>query len=229
MTEPSTPVLPPSSNTGVEPDMTSVGWLTASHRPEWLDGAPLDPFVVARLVADHRPGGSTMGYGSTWYGKGIHADDGTWTVLHDGVGGARGSLVVTLRGTATEACPELVLAVLRLGMRASRVDLTGDVHDGLARPRWYFDRRALATTRTHRDRWVITEAGTGLTTLTLGARASDRMARIYDKPFDPEHWRVRHELELKGKLAASIGDRLVAGADPAALWRAEYGRLVEWR
>lgn len=221
MIERSSTLLPPIGNTGVEPTVTSVGWLSASLRP---DGVPPDPFGLARLCTEYAPGGQTFGRALKWYGKSIRHDAGLWVVGYEGVGTARGTLSITVSQDGCDAAPELVLALLRLGMRASRLDLAGDVHDALARPRSYFDRRTQARTRTNLARWTYLEAGDGRSTTTIGARSSDRFARIYDK----SDGRVRHELELKGALAAGVADRLLAGETVADLWRDQYGRLVQW-
>ena len=221
MTDVSTTHLPPIGNTGVEPTVTSVGWLAASIRPE---DQPPDPFGLARLCSEHAPGGQAFGRALKWYGRSIRHDAGLWVVGYEGVGSARGTLSVTVSQDGCDAAPGLVLALLRLGMRASRLDLAGDVHDALARPRSYFDRRTQARTRTNLARWTYLEAGDGRSTVTIGARSSDRYARIYDKG----DGRVRHEVELKGELAAGVAGRLLAGEAVADLWRDQYGRLVQW-
>jgi len=225
---PITPFLPPVSNTGVEPSSVTVGWLAGTIRPGEPSAIEKLPFDLARVMSAHLPGGSQMGAAFHWYGKSLRGSQGEWSVGYEGVGDARGTCQVVLRQAAIETAPELVLALLGLGLRASRLDLAGDVHGDVARPRWFFDRRHLARTRTHVGQWVFREDGTGLTSLTLGARASERHARVYDKP-TADGWRVRHELELKGTLAAAIAGRLLTGSDPATLWREEYGRLVQWR
>lgn len=225
----STGLLPPISNTGVEPLLTvNVGWLGGTYGAGSEVPAPPDPWQAVRLLQSLWPGGSTQHRGTTWYSKGVRHDAGLWVVLYEGVGTARGTVAVTVRQDATEGNLRAVLAVLGSGLRPSRLDLSADASGTSPRPRAYFDARNEARTRTRRAGWVYREDGAGLASLTVGSRSSERYLRVYDKPTAAGQRRVRHELELKGDLAVAIARTLADGAEPAAAWATEYGRLVVW-
>lgn len=214
--------LPPFTNRGVESGGVSVAWLQASRPAE-------DDRVAAMRLAMDLGGPSATGRPIPHYERAIRSDRGLWTVGYCGQGDARGTVAVTLRQSWWEAVgdpgPWLVRLLTVDGFHASRVDLAGDdLRPDAPRPRAYFDRRALAWTRTHRDRWVYREDGAGRQTLNVGAGTSDRQARIYDHAPGC----LRHELELRRDVARAAGAALAAGERPAVVWAAEYGRLVRW-
>jgi len=212
-----------------------VAWLAGTWPPDWSGGSsPRDPWQALRLVQSHWPGGTTQHSASTWYQRGVRADDGSYLLLWDGVGSARGSVALTVRQSALEDMGRAgrdaaVLALLGDGLRPSRVDIAADARGSVPRPDTYFARLRAghASTRTRPASWVLTVNGHGLGTLTIGSRSSPRYGRIYDKP-DELGWRVRHELECKADLAVAIGKRLLAGETAARIWSDEYGRLVQW-
>lgn len=216
-------VLPPFSNTGVESGDVGLSWLGGTIRSD--DGEGVGWGLTRRLG-----GPSTLTGSTVHYRAGVRADDWSWSVMWGGMGGAVGTVYATIRQSYLERVGSDGLALARDLLRdgylaSSRVDLAGDDLRGSGpRPRWYFDRRAEAWTRTQRGRWQFTEQGSGSQTLYVGSRSSDRMLRLYDHAPSV----LRHELELKGVVAAGVGVALGSGASVADLWAAEYGRLVRW-
>ena len=223
MDESNVALLPPFGNTGVEPVNVTVAWLagTAVIWDAEDHGAAIGWDLWRKI------GGSSILAGSNrHYDHGVRADDWGWQVMWAGRGGATGTVYCEIRQTRLEAADGLALArqLISAGIRASRLDLAGDdLRPDAPRPRTYFDARQTAWTRTHRDRWVFREDGTGRQTVNVGSGASERQARIYDHAPGV----LRHELELRGDVARSTAAALAVAA-PAALWAAEYGRLVRW-
>jgi len=201
----------------------SLSWLAGTtHHDD-------DRALGLRLSESLRPwctGTSQESRGSRHYSKGHRADDWSWSVMWGGLGGASGTVYVEVRQSVWECGAPLTLALGLLSiLRPSRVDLAADVlGPGFAVPSALFRALPAAETRTHRASWVLTVDGCGGEKLTVGARSSERYLRVYVKG---ANW-VRHELELKGANAGAAADALRAGAAPAAIFSAEYGRVVRW-
>lgn len=230
------PVLnyPSNSNTRVDRTMATVSWFSAS-RPAvmWEGDAPSDQWDLFRLVRTVYDGPMELYRGDRHYAKGVVACDGQVQVRWEGLGGASGTQQVTVRQTildnlGPDAGYAFVLALLRAGLRPSRVDLAADTRSARTRPRDLFQRRYHASTRTDRAGWQLREDGTGRQTLYVGRRASDRFGRIYDHAMPDGSVVFREELETKGHLARRVGEGLLAGAQPDVIWAAEYARLVVW-
>jgi DNA relaxase NicK len=168
-------------------------------------------------------GGSTLTHGNRHYSSGVRADDWSWQVLWSGQGGSRGTVYVETRQTLTERTPEIALTLLGLGVRPSRIDLACDVGGDSWHPSDLFALRDEAWTRTRRGGWTLTLRGDGGATLYVGSRSSDRFLRVYVKGAI-----VRHELELKGAVAAAVGASLEKRTQLGHLWAAEYAKLVRW-
>jgi hypothetical protein len=236
-------VLPPESNTGVEPVTVAVDWWhgtralsVADLTREDLPGAGVPDLErllghgLARCLGSVTGSRGSHTLGPTGhYQSGVAADDGGWSVKWDGSGGARRTALLTVTGAGWSSIPPeghpAALGALQ-GLtegRTSRLDLAGDAAAGARHPRWYFDRRVAARTRTRRGAWTLTERGDGGETLYVGSRTSERFLRIYRRP-----GAIRHELELKGDLARLVAAAAAAGTPLAALWSAEYARLVVW-
>jgi hypothetical protein len=167
---------------------------------------------------------------SHWYGRGLGRDDGSAAVYFDGIAGARGTVMLVLRGGFFERLGQLPpdeLRALCAGFECRRVDLAADLYDadGLS-PADLYARLPAARLRSRPANQQLQMNRAGGQTLTLGARVSALYVRIYVKA-DPE--RVRHEVECKDDLAPVVWGRLLAGDDPAVVWADVYGRAVLWR
>jgi len=198
----------------------SVSWLTLTLRADREDE------VVWPLL--RRLGGHSQSLRETpHYGRGVGADDRSWSVYWAGRGSNVGTVLTTVRQTRLEQ-PDgqpLAFALAGAGWRGRRVDLAGDEDCATApRPRWYFDARTLATTRTDRGKWIFLEDGVGRQTLNAGSRTSERFLRLYDHAPGV----LRHEIELKDGAAERVAAALGAGVAAGSLWAAEYGRMIQW-
>lgn len=226
-------VLPPRSNTGVEPGDVSLGWL-AGTRPIWDEGderrTAWDLFASVR---DFLPGPTTMDVRSQWYSRGFAADDGSYAVFYEGVGSARGGLMLSVRQGGWERIgPAAALDAMRVflggSLRVSRVDLAGDDRrqDGRRTPAEWFSLLPAARSRSRPENRRLLVNGLGEQTMTVGSRTSERYLRCYMK-LDRDGV-VRHELELKQATAQTAVARILGGASLFDVWQAEYGRLVQW-
>jgi hypothetical protein len=182
---------------------------------------------VFRTLQGLRPGPSNSLTRAQWFEHAFAMDDGSFAVLYGGVGRARGSIMLTARQRLFDDAPDAarVVAGLTGGWHTSRVDLTADVSAGVAAtPSMLFAMLSTARSRSRLEHRVLTVNGAGGETLTLGSRASARYLRVYVKGD-----RIRHELELKQDAAGAAWDLIRAGFDPAGVFVAEYGRVVQWR
>lgn len=220
-------VLPTISHTWVEPSSVTVGWW-AGTRTIWDGGsdraAAWDAF---RSLGAILPGGSNMNARSQWYQRAFARDDQAATVYYDGVGRARGGIMLSLRQAWFEQVGEPVpaLAALLAGWHVSRLDLAAD-DASLIRmpPSDLYARLPAARSRSRPEHRVLTLSGDGGQKLTIGARVSPRYGRIYVKGE-----RVRHEVELKQHVAGEAWALIAGGAAIADVWVEQYGRLVRWR
>jgi hypothetical protein len=199
----------------------TVGWIGGTMRV--VDPPTLGFDLARRLI----PGGGMLAPGNRHYRSGVRAWDWSAQVLWGGSGSNADTVYVEVRQSAIEDRDDdgapLVVSLVNAGLRLSRLDLAGDAGAGSRRPSLFYGMCRAATTRTHRDGWELRQRPDGDERLTIGSRASERYLRIYVKGDV-----VRHELEMKGKLAAATGAAVHAGQALGPLWEAEYGRLVRW-
>lgn len=228
-----TALLPTYSHTWVEPSEVTLGWL-AGTRTIWDDAASesgherrvaWDLFAAVREVA---PGPCTMTVRSTYYRQGFAFDDGSASVLYEGIGRAAGGVLLSLRQRLFERLgPDGSLALVRLlsvGLHASRLDLAADgPAESLCHPSDLYSLLPAARSRSRRAHQVLTVDREGGEKLTIGSRASERYLRAYLKG----EW-VRHELELKQGAAGRGLAGILGGVALVDVWAAEYGRLIEW-
>jgi len=183
---------------------------------------------VFRTLGDLLPGGSNMNARSQWYGRAFARDDNAATVYYEGVGRARGSVMLSIRQSWFEQLPGdpvPSIAPMLTGWHVSRVDLAADTPaDTALPPAELYARLPTARSRSRSAHRVLTMAWDGAQKLTIGSRASERYVRVYIKGD-----RIRHELEMKGVAAGDAWAALAGGATPARVWTAEYGRVVQWR
>jgi DNA relaxase NicK len=205
-----------------------MGWLAGTTEP-WEPETDRDVgFRLSTELRELLPIGSSLEGRNRHYSKGVRADDWSWQVLWQGLGGAAGTVYVEVRQSVWESLPEDVarLAATSLcgQLRATRIDLAGDdLRPRAMTPADYFAWREVAETRTRRDGWELTLRGDGGEKLTIGSRSSERYGRIYIG-----HGGVRHEIELKAALARATAAAVVAGEALAGLWASEWQRLVRW-
>lgn len=220
-------LLPTISHTWVEPSQVSVGWLAWTRSGLEAAADRAGAWDVFSRLADLLPGPSNLNSRSQWYQRSFARDDGAATVYYDGVGRARGSLMVSVRQSWFEQAGDLVdqLAGLVGDGHVSRLDLAADdTAPDRSSPRNLYDLLPTARSRSRLAHRSLTLTGDGGQKLTIGSRASARYARIYVKGD-----RVRHEIELKQDAAGAAWGALVAGSAVAETWAREYGRLVAWR
>jgi hypothetical protein len=220
-------VLPTISHTWVEPSQVTIGWW-AGTRSLW-DGdiGQREAWDVFSRLGERLPGPSNMNGRSQWYQRSFARDDGAATVYYDGVGRARGGIMLSLRQSWFEQAEVEVgwLAELVDGWHVSRLDLAADdTAPNRCTPADLYGRLPAARTRSRPGNQTLTVSRDGDQKLTIGSRVSPRYARIYVKGE-----RVRHEVELKQDVAGSTWDRLRSGQSLDAAWREQYGRLIEWR
>jgi hypothetical protein len=215
--------LPPLWSYGGKRHGVGLTWLAGTVL---ADGDPGQAFRLAQAVGEAcRSPGSVLA-SSRHYRRVVRADDWSWQVGGEGLGGAAGSVYIEARQGALErhgAPDALVGLVAPWGLRASRVDLAWDDPDWLAEPVTLFAARADAVTRTHRASWVLTVSASGEGKLTIGSRSSDRYGRVYVKR--PS---VRWETETKGEAARALWEALASGTPTEALWAVEWDRLAHW-
>lgn len=220
-------VLPTISNTWVEPGAVTVGWWAGTRRPDGDGGDRALAWDVFSRLAEVLPGGSNMNARSQWYQRSFARDDQAATVYYDGVGRARGGVMLSLRQRWFEqvADPVPAIAGLLAGWHVSRLDLAAD-DDNPARmtPADLYARLPAARSRSRPEHRRLMQDYAGGATLSIGSRVSPRYGRIYVKGE-----RIRHEVELKQDAAGSAWALVAAGAELVDVWLAEYGRLVRWR
>lgn len=226
MNESTAGFYPPYGHTGVEVAPAHLSWFAGSAVTD--SDADLGRDLSARLRALF-PVGTSQGH-TSHYAKGHRADDWSWGVYWSGLGSARGTVYAEVRQGIWEGLADAdaaaLAATLTATVRPSRIDLAVDLRGGPP-PRWYWDRRALAESRTHRAGWSYTENGAGWQKVTVGARSSTRYLRVYTAASHAGS--TRHELELKAETARAIAPSLGEWRDalPSG-FAAEYGRLVRW-
>ena len=232
MDEATTALLPTFSHTWVEPSAVTVGWF-AGTRQVWAVGeGPADERQAAwelfAQVRDAAPGESSMLARSTYYRQGFSMDDGSCSVLYDGIGRAAGSVLLSARQALFERLGSeawALVVALAPGLHVSRLDLAADAEgSSTLRPSALYGLLPAARSRSQRVHQVLTVDRGGGEKLTLGSRSSERYLRVYVKD-----QRVRHELELKQGAARAAMGRLLTGASLAGVWAQEYVRVVEWR
>ena len=226
------PVLPTNSHTWVEPSRVTVGWW-AGTRSVWADeggsdnGRAIAWDLFSRLAA-LLPGPSNMNARSQWYQRSFGRDDGAATVYYDGVGRARGGVMLSVRQSWFEqsAGNAGTIGPLVDGWHVSRLDLAADDTDpNRCLPSDLYALLPAARSRSRPEHRALTISADGAQKLTIGSRASGRYARIYVKDE-----RVRHEIELKQGYAGEAWSALRTGDQTiAAVWADQYGRLVRWR
>lgn len=209
----------------------SLGWL-AGTRQVWADDGTEQAVAwdLFRTMQGFLPGPSAMGVRSHYYQKGLALGDGGATILYEGVGDARGTVMLTVRQRGFEQAADAALDLFRWVVghcaRVSRLDLAGDSRLTERTPASYYELLPAARSRSRLASRVLTRSWSGEEKLTVGARVSDRYLRLYQTEARPGV--VRHELELKGAAAGSAVGSIVGGASLFDVWSDQYRRLVEW-
>jgi len=225
------PLPPTNSLTWVEQANVTLGWLAGTVNL-W-DGGGSEGAVALGLfreLQDWLGGTSNQNARSTYYRRGFGLDSGAASVLYDGIGGASGTAMVSVRQSAFEEVGSEALAlfdwVTRRLARVSRVDLAGDDSIPHRTPAQLYALLPAARSRSRLASRELTQRANGESKLVVGARASPRYLRCYVSL--DRAGVVRHELELKAAVAMSASARIRAGETLRDVWWSEYVRLVEW-
>jgi hypothetical protein len=227
MFELSMSTVPPYSYTGVHRiGSVGLGWVAGTVVTAESEA---DADRWAGVLGGYLPGVvERVKYGSRHYSFGLAAPSGTWTVWYDGRGAAEGTLFVQVRQGAFELLDDgrdVGLArVVAAGVRLSRLDLWWDDAESRVRPEELWALMKAGLVRPRAQSREFTEYADGHGILRLGGRQSERYQRVYDK-WDGAGRRVRHELEVKGSVAAEAGELLGASAQLADLFDREYERM----
>ena len=231
--EPTTGVLPPMGNTGVEQGGQGA------VRPDWLHGtAPVETYGgrmserwsaerVATVVGEFFPGERpTRGRGGRYFGAALRGHE--FVVMWEGVGDARERIYIEVQGEGWSSLGSAVaLELLRLltvghRFRATRFDLCRDVV-GLAVAD-LIEAAARRQVRTRAQTVVARQTLRGARrgrSLEVGARESDRFVRLYDY-----RGPTRIEVELKRGLATSAVKAAIAERSFVGVWSREVRAAV---